>query len=223
MRHGRVKQQASIGAGQRNRWLDGALRRRLLRLAETCSLLAGGGLLIASLGSLVQSEIRSARALEVVPEMRSWSDGARARYRAAAQQQPEAVLALLHAPDVDLTVPVYASYSELNLDRGAAVIDGMAYPREPGHIGIAGHRDGYFRALRDVRLGTTLTLETPDGEQRYIVDDLRVVEATEIAWLQETDSPRLTLVTCYPFHYLGDAPQRYLVRAAPLEPQTAQP
>jgi sortase A len=223
MEHGRQAAPPKAGAGVAHRWQDGVLRRRLLRLLETLCLLAGGGLLIASLGSLAQSEIRSARALEVVPEMRSWSDGARARYRAAAEQQPGTVLALLHAPDVDLTVPVYASYSELNLDRGAAIIDGMAYPQELGHIGIAGHRDGYFRALRDLRLGATLSLETPDGAQRYVVDDLRVVDPTEIAWLQETESPRLTLVTCYPFHYVGDAPQRYLVRAAPLAPQTAQP
>jgi len=222
MEHGRQSAPHRAVAGGTKRWQSGALRRRLLRLLETGCLLAGGGLLIASIGSLAQSELRSARAIELVPEMRSWSDGARARYRAAAQQRPGTVLALLHAPDADLTVPVYATYSQLNLDRGAAVIDGMAYPQELGHIGIAGHRDGYFRALRDLAIGATLILETPDGERHFIIDDVRVIEATELAWLQETEAPRLTLVTCYPFHFIGDAPQRYLVRAAPLIPLTVQ-
>lgn len=221
MRHGKARQGNPTKAGKGDASRGHALRRRLLRLLEAGCLLSGGALLIVSLGSLAQSELRSARALELVPEMRSWSDGARARYRAAAEQRPGTVLALLRAPDVDLTVPVYANYSDLNLDRGAAVIDGMAYPQELGHIGIAGHRDGYFRALRDLRIGATLVLETPGGEQRYVVDDLRVIEATELAWLQETESPRLTLVTCYPFHFVGNAPQRYLVRAAPLTPLTA--
>ncbi|MEE4279390.1 MAG: class D sortase [Halieaceae bacterium] len=188
-------------------------RRRL----EGLLLLSGGLLLAFGIGIVALGEIRRAEALEALPDMQDWSAGARARYLAAISEErsaePASTLGSLHIAAIDLEVPVYADSSRLNLDRGAAVVDGMAYPHERGHIGIAGHRDGYFRALRDLRKGDRIHLETLHGRRVFVVDELRIVDPEDLSLLAETRDPRLTLVTCYPFNYVGSAPQRYLVRA----------
>ena len=187
-----------------------------VRVLEAGAYLLGALLLFVFAASFLRSELRAAESTAQLPDMQLWSEEAKARYVEALNTSPEQVLATLHAPSLDLDVPVYASASELNMDRGAGVIDGMAYPHELGHIGIAGHRDGYFRALKDLALGDRLVLQTLHGTKEFIVDDLRVIEPTEIEYLQGSVQQRLTIVTCYPFYYAGSAPQRYLVRAAPI-------
>jgi sortase A len=173
-------------------------------------------LLTFALAALTQSELRAATSRDRLPDMQLWSDSARARYVEAVAAEPAAILATLHIPRIQLEVPVYASASDLNLDRGAGIIDGMAYPHELGHIGIAGHRDGYFRAIKNLKLGDQIRLETINGTKVFEVRDLRVVEASELSYLAETDEQRLTIVTCYPFYFAGSAPQRYLARAVPI-------
>jgi sortase A len=149
-------------------------------------------------------------------DTRLWS-AARIESHRSAQQQPAAdVVGILHSASISLNVPVYASASELDLDLGSGVIDGMAYPHEPGHVGIAGHRDGYFRALKDIQPGDTLELETLTGRRTYVVDRTEIVAADDHAALRERDHDLLTLVTCYPFYFVGPAPQRFLVRATPV-------
>ncbi len=148
------------------------------------------------------------------PDMSLWSKGRIADYRAARVAASGSVLGILQLPSVDLAVPVYASDSELNMDRGAGIIDGMAFPHEPGNIGIAGHRDGYFRALKDVQVGDPLLLQTLEGPKRFTVSHIQVVEIADIHVLEDTDEQTLTLVTCYPFYYVGHAPQRFIVSAS---------
>jgi sortase A len=184
------------------------------RSLEALVLLGGVLLLGIGISAIALSEIRRAEALEQVPDMQAWSNGAKARYLAAREADPAAPLGILHIPSVRLDAPVYADDSSLNLDRGAAIIAGMAYPHELGHIGIAGHRDGYFRSLRELKLGDRIRLDTLYGPKEFVVDDLRVVEPDDLSLLAETRDQRLTIVTCYPFHFVGKAPQRYLVRAA---------
>ncbi|EED31628.1 putative sortase family protein [gamma proteobacterium NOR5-3] len=173
-------------------------------------------LLLAFVASVfLRSEVRAAQSIDVMPDMQLWSASRKDAYLRAIETEDARVLGVLRAPSLGLTVPVYSSASDLNLDRGAGVIDGMAYPHEPGHIGIAGHRDGYFRLLKDVTVGDSLILGTLNGERRFIVEELQIIEPEELDYLQETDDARLTLVTCYPFYFAGSAPQRFLVRAAP--------
>ena len=81
------------------------------------------------------------------------------------------VLGVLEVPDVGLKVPVYATNTDLVMDRGAGVIDGMSYPHEPGNIGISGHRDGYFRVLKDVKLGDKLVLQTLEGPKQFTISN----------------------------------------------------
>ncbi len=99
------------------------------------------------------------------------------------------------------------------LRRGVGHVTGTSLPGEPGNVAIAGHRDTFFRALRDVHQGDEVTLTTVDGAFHYRVDWTKVVgdEATEV--LSDSDEAILTLVTCYPFYFVGPAPKRFIVRA----------
>ncbi len=171
--------------------------------------------------NFVISEVRPRSGLGAMPDMQRWSQAAKQRYLAAIEHTEAPVLGSLRVPSLNLAVPVYASDSELSLDRGAATIDGMAYPHEAGHIGIAGHRDGYFRALEDIRLGAALELDTLKGTKHFVVDDIQIVGADDVSYLAETDEQRLTLVTCYPFYRVGSAPNRFLVRASRRPPDPA--
>lgn len=147
------------------------------------------------------------------PDTSDWAPGRVADYRASLEAELPSVLGVLRAPAIDLEVPVYATDNELTMDRGAGIIDGMAYPHEGGNIGIAGHRDGYFRALKDIDVGDELVLQTLRGAKRFTVDSTRVVEIEDTHVLAETDQQTLTLVTCYPFYFVGHAPQRFVVTA----------
>jgi sortase A len=99
------------------------------------------------------------------------------------------------------------------LNRAVGRIEGTALPGEVGNLGIAGHRDGWFRALRKLIPGDEIFLRTLDGRYRYRVEEIEIVEPSETAVLAPTDAARLTLVTCYPFYWAGSAPQRYIVKA----------
>ena len=100
------------------------------------------------------------------------------------------------------------------MDRGAGIINGMAFPHEPGNIGISGHRDGYFRALKDVNVGDKIILQTLEGPKHFVIDTTQVVEIADTALLQDTRQQTVTLVTCYPFYFVGHAPQRFIVTAS---------
>ncbi len=141
-----------------------------------------------------------------MPDQRLWSPTRIAAWQASA---PQPVLAVLEMPAVDLEVPVFQG----DMERGPAWIAGTARPGQAGNSGISGHRDGYFRALKDAELGDALTLRTAGGRQRYVVDDIRIVDPLDVEVLDPTDRQTVTLVTCYPFYFVGSAPQRYIVRA----------
>lgn len=148
------------------------------------------------------------------PDTSLWAPGRIADYEASMQGELPQVLGLLEVPSVGLKVPVYPSDSELNMDRGAGVIDGMAYPHEPGNIGIAGHRDGYFRVLKDVKVGDKLMLQTLEGPKQFTINSRRIVEIDDRSVLQDTEDQTVTLITCYPFYFVGHAPQRFIVTAS---------
>jgi len=146
-----------------------------------------------------------------------WADARIEAYHSsqAANLRPPA--ALLRVPSIDLTVPVFEGTAELNLNRGVGRIEGTAALGDPGNLGIAGHRDGFFRGLKDVKVGDVIEVQTLDETLSYRIADLRIVEPTDIDVLDDTSEPTLTLVTCYPFYFIGHAPQRYIVRAVRLD------
>ncbi|HVB33322.1 MAG TPA: class D sortase [Patescibacteria group bacterium] len=108
------------------------------------------------------------------------------------------------------------------LRRGAGHIPGTAMPYYPGgNVGIAGHRDTVFRPLRFIRAGDLIVLRTPAGRYRYRVRSAHVVGSGDIAVLGNTGRSILTLVTCYPFYFVGPAPYRFIVQATEMPPEQA--
>jgi sortase A len=142
-----------------------------------------------------------------------WSEKRIRAYRDSLAMQFDAPIAVLRIPKLRLEVPVLEGTDDLSLNRGVGWIDGTARPGERGNLGIAGHRDGFFRGLKDIGTGDTMTLETLAGSEDYVVDGIRIVNPEDTFVLDATAEPVLTLVTCYPFYFVGDAPQRYIVRA----------
>jgi len=126
-------------------------------------------------------------------------------------------VAVLRIPRVDLEVPVYAALDERNLNRGAALVKGTAPPDSSGNTAIAAHRDGYFRALKNVALGDVLTVQTLSRLRKYRVTAIEIVKPENVSPLRATAFPTVTLVTCYPFYFVGSAPRRYIVRAVAMK------
>ena len=133
------------------------------------------------------------------------------------QSPADAVLAILRIPGIALEVPVGYGTDEWVLLRGAGLVEGTGLPGSNGNVAIAAHRDTYFRALKDLALGDRIELAMLDRTQTYVVTGLSVVEPTDVHVLADTGEPVLTLVTCYPFYFVGHAPQRFIVRAVAAE------
>lgn len=126
----------------------------------------------------------------------------------------EVLLGRMEIKRIGLTAMVMEGVESRTLRRAAGHIPGSALPGVAGNIGIAGHRDTFFSGLRHVRQGDEVTLTTLSGVYRYRVEDTLVVEASDTWVLAQTaEEEALTLVTCYPFTYVGPAPQRFIVRA----------
>ena len=103
--------------------------------------------------------------------------------------------------------------SDRTLDRAVGHIETTAEPGAGGNSGIAGHRDGFFRGLKDITLGDVIELDTIQGSDAYRVERTWVVDPEDVSVLEPTPGRSLTLVTCYPFYYVGSAPRRFIVRA----------
>jgi sortase A len=112
-----------------------------------------------------------------------------------------------------ISVIVMEGDSEVTLQHSVGHIIGTALPGQPGNVGLAGHRDSFFRPLRDIRVGDFIALTTPGGDFRYRVDSTRIVTPDDVSVLDSDSHQILTLVTCYPFYFVGAAPSRFIVRA----------
>jgi sortase A len=99
------------------------------------------------------------------------------------------------------------------MTRGAGRITGSPRFGESGNVSVSSHRDGFFRRLEDIRVGDEIVVDTRAASYRYVVEDIRVTEPSDTVVLWPGDRPELTLITCYPFNFIGRAPQRYVVRA----------
>jgi sortase A len=142
-----------------------------------------------------------------------WDSGRIEEYQESLSHDMDPPLAILKVPSLDLEVPVLAGTSELVLNRGVGHIDGTSLPGEAGNVGIAGHRDGYFRGFKDIAEGDLIELETLDGTLTYVISNIYIVDPPDVWVLEHTEVPSLTLVTCYPFYFVGSAPKRFIVRA----------
>ena len=149
-------------------------------------------------------------------------DGARIRaYERSLSQTMPVPEAVLRLPRLGMEAPVFEGTSDLAMNRGLGHIAGTALPGQAGNVAIAGHRDGFFRPLKDVRVGDLIEVERPaqagrsDATDRYIVRSTAVISPEENSVLRsQAGIAELTLVTCYPFYFVGAAPQRFVVQAS---------
>jgi sortase A len=203
----------------------GSVRRTIWRVAERSAWIAGAAA-IAIWAALSVAGAASARrsvarfvdaqhspAAAAAPDLSLWSPHRVKAWRDTLAGPAPETLAVLRIPKITLEVPVLEGTADWTLNRAVGHIEDTALPGAPGNVGIAGHRDGFFRGLKDVVAGDTLELETPKGNDRYRIERIWIVQPEDVSVLDPTSSDAITLVTCYPFYFIGSAPQRYIVRA----------
>jgi len=148
------------------------------------------------------------------PDLSLW-DAERIRaWRLSLTQPAPPPLGILRIPKLHLEVAILPGTDDFVLNRAVGHIDDTAPPGADGNCGIAGHRDGFFRGLKDIADGDAIDLETRDGRQTYIVERIWIVAPEDVSVLDPTPARSLTLVTCYPFYFIGDAPRRFIVHAS---------
>jgi len=147
------------------------------------------------------------------PDQSAWSAERIRQYAEARWNVPLTPEAVIRIHSVGLEVPVFPGTSEANMTRGAGRIAGSPRFGEPGNVSVSSHRDGYFRKLRDLRVGDEIVVDTRDASYRYVIEEIRITDPSDTVVLWPGDVPELTLGTCYPFDFIGRAPQRYVVRA----------
>lgn len=130
-----------------------------------------------------------------------------------AEPRSGSLLGRLEIPRLHVSAIVRAGSDARTLRLAIGHIGGTALPGERGNVGLAAHRDTFFRRLGEIRVDDQVRLVTPDGTFTYRVEGTRVVEPQDVWVLDQTTDPALTLITCYPFRYIGSAPQRFIVRA----------
>jgi len=147
------------------------------------------------------------------PDQSAWSAERIRQYVEARWKVPITPEAVIRIGALGLEVPVFPGATEANMTRGAGRIIGSPRFGEPGNVSVSSHRDGFFRKLRDIKVGDEIVVDTRAATYRYVVEEIRITEPTDTVVLWPGDVPELTLVTCYPFDFIGRAPQRYVVRA----------
>ena len=208
-------------------------RRRLLLIAERASWALGlvglmwWGTFHIGVASSTRHDLERFATLQALaapagtPDLTLWSPQRVSAWRRTIEDPAPAPLAVLRIPRIRLEVAVLPGTDDRTLDRGAGHIEDTPVPGTAGNSGIAGHRDGFFRGLQDIAAGDDIELETLQGTHRYRIERTWVVAPEDVSVLDPTPTPALTLVTCYPFYFVGSAPQRFIVRAVRVADTTA--
>ena len=167
--------------------------------------------------SQVQIQNREGGPLTVVelnsPDQALWAEQRVIDYEKSRNSGKDLPLAVLTIEKLGIQVPVYNGTDEFNLNRGVGRIKGTAAIDGTGNLGIAGHRDGFFRTLEHIVVGDEMELLTTQGNIKYKVSSIQIVDPSDVSVLKPTTNSTITLVTCYPFYYVGHAPKRYIVKA----------
>ncbi|WP_200410814.1 class D sortase [Virgibacillus salexigens] len=124
---------------------------------------------------------------------------------------------ILHIPKLEADLPIVEGTDEDELEKGVGHYEGTAYPKQKDQIVLSGHRDTVFRRMGELTVGDHLTIQVPYGDFTYRITDTKVVDADNRSIIMST-APKevLTLTTCYPFSYVGNAPDRYIITAIPI-------
>lgn len=131
--------------------------------------------------------------------------------------QAGSLIGRLDIPRLKVRAIVQEGVDDTTLRRAVGHVPGTALPGQDGNVGLAAHRDTFFRPLRKVRKNDRIRFETLNGDYEYVVDSIRIVTPNDVEVLAPSRDPVLTLVTCYPFYYVGHAPKRFIVRARQVE------
>jgi sortase A len=131
----------------------------------------------------------------------------------AAGHTDEDVIGRIEIPALALSAPITADYDVNSLHRGVGHIPGTAVPGGLGTVGLAGHRDSFFRPLRKIAVKMDVRLIDKTGTYHYVVDSTEIVSPDKVDVLDIAARPELTLITCFPFDYVGAAPERFIVHA----------
>lgn len=155
---------------------------------------------------------------EVVEARRFQAEQARAFERSAQAYAPVSVrsgglVGMLDVPRLKLTTPVIEGDDDATLKRAVGHLPDTPLPWEDGNSAMAGHRDGLFRPLKDIKVGDEIRFRTSRDEYRYRVVDTAIVQPDDVSVLEARGHQSLTLITCYPFSYVGNAPKRFIIHA----------
>ena len=198
--------------------------KRILKWTQR-ALFAGGIVLLGYCGfALVDAWIFQRRASQDLDrQLRAQRAESESRPQSQSSTSPTAgsvaaptadgLVGRIKIPRLLLSVVVIEGVTKTALRRAAGHIPGTALPGEAGNVGVAGHRDTFFRTLKDLRIKDEIQFSTLKGDFKYEVESLRVVEPDNVGVLAPSGENVLTLVTCYPFYYVGPAPKRWIVRA----------
>lgn len=126
----------------------------------------------------------------------------------------------IEIPRLLLSVVVVEGVDKTSLRRAVGHIPRTALPGAAGNVGLAGHRDTFFRPLKDIKIEDEIQVSTLNGTFKYKVVSLRIVDPENVGVLAPSGENVLTLVTCYPFYFVGPAPKRWIVRAKQVSSQT---
>ena len=152
------------------------------------------------------------------PDQSLWSPERIVAWGKTVGEPAGAPLAVLRIPRLHIEVPVLPGTDDGTLDRAVGHIDDTALPGADGNSGLAGHRDGFFRGLKDITEGDVIELETSKAKEVYRVERTWIVDPEDVSVLDPTPTRALTLVTCHPFYFIGPAPRRFIVRAVLSKP-----
>ena len=149
------------------------------------------------------------------PDYSLWNAARIEDYEESIQVEASPPLGILTIDSVNIQVPIYNGTEEFNLNRGAGRVKGMARMDGDGNLAISSHRDGFFRGLKDIKVGDEILVQTTKGVEIYEVSSVTIVPKEDISPLDPTTEKTLTLITCYPFYFVGHAPKRWIVKATP--------
>ncbi len=189
-----------------------------IRRIELALVVVGGSLLGGAFAATVSSLDYQAQQEKALLRV----DGSADRHLSDRSADP-LLLARIEIPRIGVKAIVRAGVDNETLALAVGHITGTALPGEIGKVGLAGHRDTFFRGLRNIRLDDRVRIDVPPHSYDYRVVSLEVVAPTEMRVLDPTGGQELTLVTCYPFGYIGKAPKRFIVRATRVEQPKANP
>jgi len=143
-----------------------------------------------------------------------WSPARVKAYKVSLAVKTDPPLGVLSIPRLRLTVPIFEGADDATLDRGLGRVPGSVMLGEKGNLAIAGHRDGFFGVLKDIKRGGVIRIESSQSKDTYVVQAIKVVDRKDMRVLSQRKTATVTLITCYPFYFIGHAPRRYIVTAS---------